>query len=75
MPEVTVTAGAAGMVVTQILRQAGLTTSTSEAIRMIDQGGVRLNGDRVSDKGLVLSPGNPIVLQVGKRKFARVHLV
>ena len=59
---------------TQILKQVGLTASTSEAMRMIDQGGVRLNGEKVSDKGLVLSKGQRFVLQVGKRKFARVTL-
>lgn len=58
----------------QVLRQAGLTASTSEALRMIDQGGVRLNGERVVDKGLVLHAGETVVLQVGKRKFARVSL-
>jgi tyrosyl-tRNA synthetase len=74
MPEVTVTVGAAGLTVAQVLRQAGLTASTSESMRMIDQGGVRLNGERVSDKGLILFSGEPVVLQVGKRKFARVSL-
>jgi len=59
---------------TQILKRVGLTASTSEAMRMIDQGGVRLNGEKVSDKGLVLSKGQRFVLQVGKRKFARVTL-
>ncbi|MBL8438019.1 MAG: tyrosine--tRNA ligase [Zoogloeaceae bacterium] len=73
MPEVSVPVGA-GMVVTQVLRQAGLTGSTSEAMRMIDQGGVRLDGERVADKALVLAGGQTVVLQVGKRKFARVLL-
>jgi tyrosyl-tRNA synthetase len=75
MPEVTVAVGASGLAIPQILRQAGLTSSTSESLRMIDQGGVRLNGERVSDKGLILPAGEPVVLQVGKRKFARVSLV
>jgi tyrosyl-tRNA synthetase len=61
--------------VPQILKHVGLTASTSEAMRMIEQGGVRLDGERVSDKGLVLSKGQEVVLQVGKRKFARVKLV
>ena len=59
----------------QVLKHVGLTASTSEAIRMIEQGGVRLNGEKVSNKGLVLSKGQEVVLQVGKRKFARVRLV
>jgi tyrosyl-tRNA synthetase len=75
MPEVIVPVGAGGLTVAQILRQAGLTSSTSESLRMIDQGGVRLNGERVSDKSLILPSGSAVVLQVGKRKFARVSLV
>jgi tyrosyl-tRNA synthetase len=71
MPEVTVQGGAGGIVITQVLKQAGLTPSTSEALRMIDQGGVRIDGERASDKALKLGTGT-YVLQVGKRKFARV---
>jgi tyrosyl-tRNA synthetase len=59
----------------QILKHVGLTASTSEAMRMIEQGGVRLDGEKVSEKGLVLSKGQEVVLQVGKRKFARVKLI
>ena len=70
MPEVTVPAGG----IAQALKQAGLTASTSEALRMIDQGGVKINGEKVSDKSLVLSAGQTLVIQVGKRKFARVTL-
>ena len=70
MPEVTVTAGS----VVAVLKQTGLTASTSEAMRMIAQGGVRLNGERVADKDLTLARGDVVVLQVGKRKFARVTL-
>ncbi len=70
MPEVTVSAGA----IAQVLKQAGLVTSTSEALRMIDGGGVRLNGEKVTDKGLLLLAGETVVLQVGKRKFARARL-
>ena len=61
--------------VPQILKHVGLTASTSEAMRMIEQGGVRLDGEKISDKGLVLSKGQEVVLQVGKRKFARVKLI
>jgi tyrosyl-tRNA synthetase len=60
----------------QILKQVGLTASTSEAMRMIEQGGVRLDGEKVSEKSLVLTEkGKEVVLQVGKRKFARVKLI
>jgi tyrosyl-tRNA synthetase len=57
----------------QLLKQAGLCASTSEAMRMIDQGGVRLDGVVLSDKALKVEAGT-FVLQVGKRKFARVTL-
>jgi tyrosyl-tRNA synthetase len=56
-----------------LLKQAGLAPSTSEAMRLIDQGGVRIDGAVVSDKGLKLGVGT-LVVQVGKRKFARVTL-
>ncbi len=65
---------AEGMGIAQVLKHAGLTGSTSEALRMIEQGGVRLDGERVSDRLLVLKPGTTVVLQIGKRKFARVSL-
>jgi tyrosyl-tRNA synthetase len=74
MPEVTVDAAADGAGLPLVLKQAGLTSSTSEALRMIDQGGVKLNGERVSDKALKLAKGSEVVLQVGKRKFARVRI-
>jgi tyrosyl-tRNA synthetase len=74
IPEITLSAGKEAVPLIQILKQAGLTASTSEAIRMIEQGGVRLNGEKVSDKALKLSTGGPFVVQVGKRKFARVLL-
>jgi tyrosyl-tRNA synthetase len=74
MPEVTLPAGGETLPIVQILKQAGLTASTSEAMRMIEQGGVKLNGEKVSDKALKLSTGGPFIIQVGKRKFARVRL-
>ncbi len=72
--EVSIACGADGMPIAQVLKQAGLTGSTSEALRMIEQGGVRLDGEKVSDRALVLRAGAMVVLQVGKRKFARVEL-
>ncbi|MGB7502158.1 MAG: tyrosine--tRNA ligase [Azonexus sp.] len=73
MPELTLQAdGAASLV--QVLKQAGLTASTSEALRMIEQGAVRANGDKVSDKSATIAVGETVVLQVGKRKFAKVTL-
>ncbi|OGB20415.1 MAG: tyrosine--tRNA ligase [Burkholderiales bacterium RIFCSPLOWO2_02_FULL_57_36] len=57
----------------QLLKQANLCPSTSEALRMVEQGGVRIDGAIISDKGLRLEAGT-FVVQVGKRKFARVTL-
>jgi len=74
IPEFTLVAGSEPLPLSQILKQAGLTSSTSEAMRVIEQGGVKLDGEKVSDKGLKLSAGGPFVIQVGKRKFARVRL-
>jgi tyrosyl-tRNA synthetase len=73
MPEVELHASDA-MPLSQVLKQAGLTASTSEALRMIEQGGVKLNGEKVSDKSLKVAKDEPVVLQVGKRKFARVKI-
>ena len=74
MIEVSLAGGPSGLLIAQVLKQAGLTPSTSEAMRMIAQGGVKLNGEKVSDKALVLQHGAPLVLQVGKRKFARITI-
>ncbi len=76
MPEVTVQTHGKQMPIAQVLKQAGLTASTSEALRMIEQGGVRIDGQKISDKDVSLSASHraPVVLQVGKRKFARVTL-
>jgi tyrosyl-tRNA synthetase len=72
--EVRLTAKDDGLALSQVLKQAGLTASTSEALRMIEQGGVKVNGEKVSDKTLKLSRGERCVVQVGKRKFARVTI-
>lgn len=71
IPEVTL--GGAPLAIGALLKQAGLVPSTSEAMRMVEQGGVRLDGAVVSDKGLKVGAGT-VVVQVGKRKFARVTL-
>ena len=72
MPEVTLIATGTGIGITHLLKQAGLTSSTSDASRMIEQGGVRLDGEKVADKALTIAKGKTVVAQVGKRKFARV---
>ena len=55
----------------QLLKLTGLTASTSEAFRMIDQGAVKLNGEKVEDKSAKIMRGESVVIQVGKRKFAK----
>ena len=74
LPESLIPCGSSGIGIAQLLKQAGLTPSTSEALRMIDQGGVKIDGAKVSDRSLVLPVGTDAVFQVGKRKFARVKL-
>ncbi|MEK6594561.1 MAG: tyrosine--tRNA ligase [Pseudomonadota bacterium] len=74
IPDVRLAPEGDGLVISQVLKQAGLTASTSEALRMIAQGGVKLDGEKVSDKTLKLGSGGRFVLQVGKRKFARVTI-
>jgi len=71
MPEVAIAAGGAGIGVAALLKQAQLAPSTSEAIRNIEQGGVRIDGEKVADRALLVRPGTYVV-QVGKRKWARV---
>ncbi len=72
MPEFTLEAAADGLSVVQLLKLAGLAPSTSEAMRQIAGGGVKLDGQKVGDKGLMVAKGSTVVAQVGKRKFARV---
>lgn len=72
--EVRVQAQEGGISIAQLLKQAGLVDSSSEAVRMIEQGGVRLDGERVSDKSLKLNAGASFVAQVGKRKFAKITI-
>jgi tyrosyl-tRNA synthetase len=71
MPEVNI--GAAPLGILKVLREAGLVVSGAEAQRNVEQGGVRVDGDRIEDKSLQL-PAGTYVVQVGKRKFARVTL-
>ena len=74
LPELVLDVPAEGGAIAQVLRSSGVCPSTSEALRMIEQGGVKVDGQKVSDKGLRLAAGATYVLQVGKRKFARVSL-
>jgi tyrosyl-tRNA synthetase len=74
IPEMTLRTNGEGLALTQICKQAGLTASTSEAIRLIEQGGLKVDGDRVSDKALVVPTGRTVTIQAGKRKFARIKV-
>ena len=74
MPEVSLATAGAGMPIAQLAKQAGVVESTSEALRLIAQRGLKLDGDVVGDKGLVVAAGTTVVVQAGKRKFARVTL-
>ncbi|OJZ18036.1 MAG: tyrosine--tRNA ligase [Thiobacillus sp. 65-29] len=75
MPELSLAGVDGALAVPQLLKLAGLVPSTSEAIRQIAAGGVRLDGERVVDKGASVPAGATVVAQVGKRKFARVTVV
>lgn len=72
--EVSVPTDGGEMGVAHVLKAAGLVASTSEAFRMIKQGAVRIDGERIEDRGLMLEAASTHVYQVGKRKFARVTL-
>jgi tyrosyl-tRNA synthetase len=74
MPEVTLTLEQDSIGIAALLKQAGLTSSTSESFRMIQQGAVKLDAEKVSDRALELPRGTVVVAQVGKRKFSRVTL-
>ena len=74
IPEVRIPGQESGVPIAQVLKHAKLTTSTSEALRLLDQGGVKLDGEKVTDKALKLPKGRIAVLQVGKRKFARITI-
>lgn len=74
MPTVELSAGANGLPIANLLKQANLVQSTSDAYRMIKQGAVRVDGEKISDRGLVCEAGAHHIYQVGKRKFAKVTL-
>jgi tyrosyl-tRNA synthetase len=72
MPEITIEGGAIG--IATMLKQAGLTNSTSDSFRMIQQGAVKLDGIKVEDKAMKVDVDAVVVAQVGKRKFARIFV-
>ncbi|NOT15658.1 MAG: tyrosine--tRNA ligase [Methylotenera sp.] len=74
VPEVSVDIGSQSIGIAQLLKLAGLVESTSEAYRAIDQGGVKLDSEKISDKKLLFNKGVTVVAQVGKRKFAKIAI-
>ncbi len=72
IPEKTLHITTNDILLIQLLKQAGLTASTSEAQRMMDQNAIKLNGEKIEDKTLKIPRGTAIVVQVGKRKFAKI---
>lgn len=75
MPEVSLTGSDGGLPIANLLKDAGLTSSTSESMRMIKQGAVRVDGERIEDTRLNVASGAAYVFQVGKRRFARVSIL
>ena len=74
IPEQSLKAPVGGLVSTQLLKQAGLVSSSSEADRLIAQGGVKVNGERLSDRKMVFAAGETYLVQVGKLKIARIKI-
>lgn len=74
MPEITLDSEVDGFPIGALLKQSGLTASTSEALRMIGQGAVKIDGDRIDDRNLLVKAGATYIVQVGKRKFSRITL-
>ena len=74
IPEITLTTATETLPIASLLKEAGLVGSTSEALRMIQQGGVKIDGNKVEDRNLMIQKGMTGVFQVGKRKYAKVFL-
>lgn len=72
--EVTIEAEGKGLPIAPLLKIAGIVPSTSEAYRMIKQGAVKINGEKVSERNLLIEKGTEAVYQVGKRRFAKVFV-
>lgn len=70
-----VVASSAGILIANLLKDAGLVSTTSEANRLIDQGGVKIDGEKITDRGRIVNVGDTNIYQVGKRRFAKVKVV
>ena len=74
MPEIELVVGSEGLAIANLLKMAGLVETTSEAMRMIKQGAVKIDGEKIDDQKLVISGATEHIYQVGKRKFAKVKI-
>lgn len=74
IPDKALDSGDGQLGIAHLLKAAGLVSSTSEAFRMIEQGAVKIDGEKIEDRGLQIKAGSTHIYQVGKRKFARVSL-
>jgi tyrosyl-tRNA synthetase len=74
MPEVTIETAGAGIAIANLAKQAGVVDSTSEALRLIAQRGLKVDGDVVADRSRLVAAGTTVVVQAGKRRFARVFV-
>ena len=72
MPELTITTENGEIAIANLLKEAGLVNSTSDAFRMIKQGAAKIDSEKITDRSLVIAAGSTAVYQVGKRKFARI---
>jgi len=72
MPELTITTENGEIAIANLLKEAGLVTSTSDAFRMIKQGAAKIDGEKITERSVVINAGSTAVYQVGKRKFARI---
>jgi tyrosyl-tRNA synthetase len=75
LPEITLHTDGKGIAIANACKQAGLVETTSEALRLIQQRGIKIDGETVSDRNLHLAAGSQVVIQAGKRKFARLCVV
>ena len=75
LPVQTLSVSATGLPIAQLLKRTGLVSSTSDALRLLEQGGVKIDGARVEDKALSFRPGEEHIVQVGKHRFAHIRLI
>ena len=73
--EITLKVPSSGLLVSNILKEAGLLSSTSEAHRLVAQGGIKIDGIKIEDIKNLIKPGTQHIYQVGKRKFAKIKLI